>query len=188
MIDSQISYKQQVEEIKNILKSFQDNDTKVSQIEDIFEVDDSLTDVQLGLIESLGVETGRDEKTEFYRLWQRQSIWLSNRVYQPILQLIINQEETDKTLFEAISHYIEKKGKITKPTKNLKWLDDNQQDALHGTPPDKINEKGEEIFQRRLYKMFLFEAINDGIKSGILNFNHSYRFRFLEEYLISKNE
>ncbi len=36
--------------------------------------------------------------------------------------------------------------------------------------------------------MFLFQAINDGIKSGILNFNHSYRFRFLEEYLISKRE
>ena len=97
--------------------------------------------------------------------------------------MIINQEETDKTLFEAISHYIEKKGKITKPTKNLKWLDDKQQDALY-----EINEKGEEIFQKRLYKMFLFEAINDGIKSGILNFNHSYRFRFLEEYLISKKE
>lgn len=63
-----------MQEVKNILKSAQDNDTKVSQIEDIFEVDDSITDVQLGLIESLGVETGRDEKTEFYLLWQRQSI------------------------------------------------------------------------------------------------------------------
>ena len=31
-------------------------------------------------------------------------------------------------------------------------------------------------------------AINDGIKSGSLNFNHSYRYRFLEEYLISKQE
>ena len=183
LIDSRMSYKQQVEEVKTILKSLQDNDTKISQIEDIFEVDDSLTDGQLALIESLSVETGRDEKTDFYHLWQRQSIWLSNRVAQPILQLIINQEETDKTLFKAINQYIEKKGKITKPTKNLKWLDHKQQDALH-----EINEKGEEIFQRRLYKMFLFEAINDGIKSGILNFNHSYRFRFLEEYLISKKE
>ena len=130
LINSRISYKQQVEQVKIILKSSQDNDTKISQIEDIFEVDDSLTDVQLALVDSLGVETSRDEKTEFYRLWQRQSIWLSNRVSQPILQLIINQEETDKTLFEAINHYIEKKGKITKPTKNLEWLDDKQQDAI----------------------------------------------------------
>jgi TnpA family transposase len=183
LIDSRMSYKQQVEEVKTILKSLQDNDTKISQIEEIFEVDDSLTDGQLALIESLSVETGRDEKTEFYRLWQGQSIWLSNRVAQPIMQLIINQEETDKPLFEAIGHYIEKKGKITKPTKNLKWLGDKQQDALY-----EINEKGEDIFQRRLYKMFLFEAINNGIKSGKLNFNHSYRFRFLEEYLISKKE
>ena len=183
LIDSRKTYKQQVEDVKNILKSPQDNDTKISQIEDVFEVDNSLTEAQLALIDSLGIETSRDEKTEFYRLWQQQSIWLSNRVSLPILQLIINQEETDKTLFEAIYHYIDKKGKITKPTKNLKWLDDKQQDALH-----EINEKGEEIFQRRLYKMFLFEAINDGIKSGILNFNHSYRYRFLEEYLIPKKE
>ena len=53
-----MSYKQQVEEVKNILKSIQDNDTKISQIEEIFEVDDSLTDVQLGLIESLGEKCG----------------------------------------------------------------------------------------------------------------------------------
>ena len=98
LIDSRISYRQQVEEVKNILKSAQDNNTKVSQIEDIFEVDNSLTDVQLALVESLGIETGRYEKTEFYRLWQRQSIWLSNRVSQPILQLIINQEEDRKSV------------------------------------------------------------------------------------------
>jgi hypothetical protein len=121
LIASQKTYKQQVEEVKNIIKSAQDNDTKISRIEEVFEVDNSLTAAQLALIDSLDVETGRDEKTEFYRLWQGQSIWLSNRVSLPILQLIINQEETDKTLFEAINHYIEKKGKITKPTKNLKW-------------------------------------------------------------------
>lgn len=139
-----------MEEVKIIFKSLQDNDTKVNQIEEIFEVNNLLTEVQLAFIDSLGVETGRDGKTEFYRLWQGQSIWLSNRVSLPILQLIINQEETDKTFLEAINHYIKKKGKITKPTKNLKWLDDKQQDTLDGTPPVKINEKGEEILQRRL--------------------------------------
>ena len=36
--------------------------------------------------------------------------------------------------------------------------------------------------------MFLLQAINDGIRSGILNFNQSYRYRYLEEYLISKQE
>lgn len=41
-----------MEEVKNILKSARDNDTKISQVEDNFEVDDSLTDVQLGLIKA----------------------------------------------------------------------------------------------------------------------------------------
>jgi hypothetical protein len=34
----------------------------------------------------------------------------------------------------------------------------------------------------------LFKAIHDGIKSGVLSFNYSYRFRFVEDYLIPKEE
>ena len=113
---------------------------------------------------------------------------MSNRIGQIVNHLIINEEDSEKMLCAAIKHYIEKKGKIKSLAKNLKWLDDKQQNLLWET-----NEKGEEVFQRRLYRrnaarMFLFQAINDGIKSGTLNFNHSYRYRFLEEYLILKQE
>ena len=66
----------------------------------------------------------------------------------------------------------------------MKWLDNEQQDLLWVID----DTTGIEIFQNKLYKMFLYQAINDGIKSGSLNFNHSYRYRFLEEYLISKQE
>jgi len=47
---------------------------------------------------------------------------------------------------------------------------------------------GEANFNYRLYQGFLFHAFNEGIKSGIVNFNHSYRYRFLEEYLLDKQQ
>ena len=183
LIDSRKTYKQQNDEVKIILKSPLNNDDKVVRIEEVFEVDTELTTEQLALVSSVEDEVTRDVKVDFYRLWQQRSIWLSNRIGQIVIQLIISQENTDKNLFEGIKHYTDRHGKIKSPTKNIKWLDHKQQDLLW-----EINENGEEIFQRRLYKMFLFQAINDGIKSGILNFNQSYRYRYLEEYLISKQE
>ena len=183
MIDSRKTYKQQNDEVKIILKSTLNNNDKVFKIEEIFEEDIELTTEQLILVASVEEEVNREIKVDFYRLWQQRSIWLSNRIGKIIIQFIISQENTDKNLFEAIKHYINHHGKVKSPPKNIKWLDDKQQDLLW-----EMNEDGEEIFQRRLYKMFLFQAINDGIKSGILNFNQSYRYRYLEEYLISKQE
>ena len=188
MIDSRKTYKQQNDEVKIILKSTLNNNDKVFKIEEIFEEDTELTTEQLILVASVEEEVNREVKVDFYRLWQQRSIWLGNRIGKIIIQFIISQENTDKNLFEAIKHYINHHGKVKSPPKNIKWLDNKQQDLLW-----EMNEDGEEVFQRRLYKrnaarMFLFQAINDGIKSGILNFNQSYRYRYLEEYLISKQE
>ena len=77
-----------------------------------------------------------------------------------------------------------KKGKITDPAKNLRWLPEKEQSLIWKFD----TEKDEDVFQRKLYKMLLFKAIHDGVKSGILSFNCSYRFRFVEDYLIPKEE
>lgn len=177
------SYKKWIEDIKKVMYSDMTDSQKVLEIGYILEENHSLTDEQNEMINTLENELNKDEKVEFYGIWQKRSIWLSNRISQLVIHLNINQDNSDKTLFGAVKHYTDKKGKITKPSDNISWLDDKQQDTLW-----IINENGDEIFQRRLYKMFLFEAIHDGIKSGKLNFNDSYRFRSLEEYLISKKE
>lgn len=183
LINSRLSYKEQVEKVKSILNSKMNDKDKILEIERVFKEENQLTEQQNDWILSIEQEIKRDEKADFYRLWQQRSIWLSNRIGQVVNHLVINPESTDNALFEAISHYISKQGKIKSPPKNLTWLSDKEQDFLW-----QINKKGEEIFQVRLYKMFFFQAVNDGIKSGIINFNQSYRYRFLEEYLIDKRE
>jgi TnpA family transposase len=46
----------------------------------------------------------------------------------------------------------------------------------------------DEPFRISLYKMFLFIAIADGIKSGSLNLKNSYRYRAFNDYLIDMSE
>jgi len=71
-------------------------------------------------------------------------------------------------------------GRITTPFKNLDWLETARQDELY------LLEENQVKFRPHLYKMFLFDALAQGIRSGTVNFFHSYRF--LDEYLIEKNE
>ena len=184
LINSRQKYRQQVEEIKSILKNHASDSDKIIEIQNVLETENELTKDQEKLITTIEVEINLDERTEFYRYWEKSYTWLSNRINHVINNLIINAGSSDTNLYQAIKDYTGKNGKITSPADNLNWLDSKQQDLLW-----VINDStGKEIFQVHLYKMFLYQAINDGIKSGTLNFDYSYRYRFLEEYLISKQE
>jgi TnpA family transposase len=181
--NSQKSYKAKVDDISAIVCSDLDNNQKIREIEYVLEQDNLLSQEQLELLQTLENEVYRDEALAFYETWQKRSIWLNNRVGQIVCNLVVNKPNSDKLLAEAIEHYKINKGKISKPPLKITWLTDKQQQALWET-----NEKGKEVFQRSLYKMFLFEAVHDGIKSGKLNFTNSYRYRSLEEYLINKKD
>ena len=184
LINSRHKYKQQLEEIKNILNLPASDSDKILEIQNIIASGNELSRDQEKLITSMEVEINLDEKTDFYRHWEKSSVWLGNRINRIINNLIINIEDSDVSLCQAIKHFVDNNGKITSPCDNLNWLDNKQQELLWVID----DATGKEIFQNKLYKMFLYQAINDGIKSGSLNFNHSYRYRFLEEYLISKQE
>ena len=43
-------------------------------------------------------------------------------------------------------------------------------------------------FQVSLYKVLFFQAVCDGIKAGALNLQYSYRYRSLDDYIISKED
>jgi TnpA family transposase len=184
LINSRQKYRQQVEEIKSILKNHASDSDKIIEIQNVLETENELTKDQEKLITTIEVEINLDERTDFYRHWEKSCTWLSNRINHVINNLIINAGSSDTNLYQAIKDYTAKNGKITSPADNLNWLDSKQRDLLWVID----DSTGKEIFQVHLYKMFLYQAINDGIKSGTLNFDHSYRYRFLEEYLISKQE
>jgi len=46
---------------------------------------------------------------------------------------------------------------------------------------------GNVIFRPSLYKALLFIHVADAIKSGQINLEHSYKYRSLDEYLISRS-
>jgi TnpA family transposase len=182
LIETRINYHKQLEKVKTIISSPINDSQKVIAIQELLEVEIALESEQLQKIALLEKEMNNDPEDQYYLLWEKRSKWLSNRV-GAILRNMVFSQHSDKGLLSAVELYTIKNGRINAPAKDITWLDNLQQDLLY-----TLGENGKEKFRPGLYKMFLFTAVENGIKSGIINFQHSYRYRFLEEYLIDKNE
>ncbi len=78
----------------------------------------------------------------------------------------------------AIEHYKAFDGAITQ-TAPLCFLEPIEQQAV-------LDEKGD--IRPSLYKVLLFIKIAQAIKGGVLNLQHSYKYRSLDDYLIDKND
>ena len=111
----------------------------------------------------------------YFEILENRSIRLQNRISQIVKSLDFQGEYGTAELFEAISYFKEKDGNITKHAP-LGFLDVGQQNA--------INDGG--TFHTSLYKVFLFTHIASALKSGRLNLKHSYKYRTLDDYMISK--
>lgn len=155
LIESRISYKQQIQKIKNILKIIPDAHDKIAEIEQVIQDEKKFSQEQEKLLDTIEAEMDRDEKSEYYHLLETKSIWLNNRIGHVINHLMINAENTDASLLKAINYYIHKKGNINAPT-DLNWLDERQKNFIWRV--DK--ETGEMIFQRKIYKISLLSDKN----------------------------
>jgi TnpA family transposase len=115
---------------------------------------------------------------DYYALLEQQSLKLQNRVAEIVRQVQFDPHCRKPELFEAILHYQQKDGAIDKhaPTTFL-----SQEEC---TAVTEQNGK----FRVSLYKVLLFIAIADAIKSGTLNLIHSEKYRSLDDYLIPKSE
>lgn len=181
LVESRKDYKQQVEAIKTIVQSSNDAQQKVDFIKAVFEVDRDLQPEEEALVELIETELTENKEKMFYDILEKRSIWLSNRVGEIIHHLPFNQQITNIILFQAITHF-QTHGKLSKPPKDISWLSTTEQDAIITYDNDTKKEK----FRVRLYKMFFFQALENGIKSGEVFPLYSYRYRSLEEYLIDK--
>ena len=101
---------------------------------------------------------------------------LLNRVSEILLVLEFNPQGSDTNICKAIEFYQQKKTKINNCTVPVDFLNKNEQ--------GRLSEK-EDGFNYNLYKILLFKAVFDHIKSGSLNLLFSERYKSVDDYLIS---
>lgn len=115
---------------------------------------------------------------DYHALLENHSIKLQNRVADIIRHTIFDENSGRPLLMEAILHYQKKSGNIDKNAP-IEFLTSEQRTAIIDQ-----NQK----FRVSLYKAFLYLAIADAIKSGVLNVIHSEKYRSLDDYLISRHD
>jgi hypothetical protein len=116
------------------------------------------------------------DEDDYYKILELKSVWIQNRV-SPILKALTFQGDPGvRKLVDAIEHFKEKDGGIDRSAPTG-FLDPEEQTA--------VNRDGK--FRVSLYKALLFLHVQNGIKSGALNLEHSYKYRPLDDYLIDRD-
>lgn len=183
--ESSKSLKFLIDEIKKILDSHVlSNDAKVlklqevlsTNIDKIYNNNGSKSFDEIVSILELEIST-KMQNTTYYDLLSAKSIRLQHKVGSILKFLEFNSNTSNNPLMEAIDHYKNKDGDITKnaPTD---FLSVEEKQAVTGTKDLKFNVS--------LYKILLFIKVADGIKSGDLSLKYSYRYLSIDEYLINK--
>ena len=129
---------------------------------------------------SLQEHENLSDHTGYHAILEDRSRRLQNRVSEIIKALEFDEKESDKSLLRAIAFFKTTSGNITAKIP-MEFLSEDEKESLNSN-------NTEESFRISLYKMFLFIAINDAIKSGTLNLKNSYRYRAFNDYLIDSVE
>lgn len=119
------------------------------------------------------------EKTSFnkYAVIEQKSRSLQGKL-SGILKLIeFDESSSQRNLIDAINYFRDNDGNINKNAP-VNFLDEEEKKVIYDGDKVKIS----------LYKIILFFHVSDGIKSGILNLKHSYKYKNFEKYLINQDE
>lgn len=116
------------------------------------------------------------KEADFYSIVEAKSIKLQNRVSEIVKHIDFDAASSSPGLMEAIEYYKRKEGNIDKNAP-VDFLGSGEGDLV-------FDDEGK--FRISLYKSLLFRKIADAIKGGTLNLKYSYKYRSLDEYLISK--
>ena len=115
---------------------------------------------------------------DYYDLLEQRSLKLQSRAADIVRQVQFDPHCTKPALFEALLHYQQKGGAVDKHAP-VAFLSSEEHAAVAG-------QNGK--FRVSLYKVLLYIAIADSIKSGALNLIHSEKYRSLDDYLIPKGD
>ena len=118
---------------------------------------------------------GELQSADYFVALEARSARMQNRA-RPILKVLVFQGESSaEPLLEALEYFKAKDGAIDKNAPHA-FLKAEEQTAIY---------EGE--FRISLYKALLFIHVMGGIKSGTLNLIQSYKYRPLDEYLITRD-
>lgn len=110
----------------------------------------------------------------FYHFLEEGSLKLQRRCNDIVKRLEFSEQASNKSLILAINKFKEKKGKVD-GTFPVRFLSSNEKRYI-----DKNDE-----FKSKLYKVVLFNHIKDSLKGDSLSLIHSYRYKCLDQYLIT---
>ena len=116
------------------------------------------------------------DEDDYYKILELKSVWIQNRV-SPILKALTFQGDPGvRKLVDAIEHFKDKDGVVDRSAPTG-FLD----------PEERVAVSMDGKFCVSLYKALLFLHVQNGIKSGALNLEHSYKYRPLDDYLIDRD-
>ena len=121
-----------------------------------------------------------EDHTGYHAILEIRSRKLQNRVSDIIKSLEFDEKSSDKSLMNAIAFFKTTGGNVMAKLP-MEFLAEEEKNSL-------LQSNSDEPFRISLYKIFLFVAITEGIKSGSLNLKYSYRYRAFNDYLINMQE
>lgn len=159
-LDPALDDREKVEKIRRLLQERATQRTKLEQ----------------DLSELKAWEASDHDQDKYYKILETKSIRLQNRVSLIVKHLEFKGEPQTENLLEAIAYFKQKQGVIGQ-NPPVGFIETTEQEALQ--------KEGQRV-RSSLYKVFLFRQIQKAIKSGTLNLEHSYKYRALDDYLISR--
>ena len=161
--------------IETIAFNEQMSDTeKVLSIQDVLTNKSSQREAAKKQLTAIKTQAQRDvEEADYYRVLAAQSRKMQNRLAEIVKCLDFMGDQTCD-LMAAIQYYKERDGAIAQNAP-LGFLEPAEQQAV-------LDENG--AIRVSLYKVLLFIKIAQAIKGGVLNLQHSYKYRSLDDYLI----
>jgi TnpA family transposase len=113
---------------------------------------------------------------DYHDLLESRSLKLQNRISPIIKAMAFQGEPAAAGLLAAIEHFRAKDGAVGRAAPH---------DFLEPAERAAVMRDGQ-VARVSLYKAFLFAHIARALKAGTLNLEHSYKYRPLDDYLISK--
>jgi hypothetical protein len=121
------------------------------------------------------LEAGRGDD-DYHQVLESRSLKLQNRISPIIKALVFRGEPAAAGLLVAIEQFKARDGAISRSAPH---------DFLEPEERAAVVRDGQ-VVRISLYKAFLFAHIARALKAGTLNIEHSYKYRPLDDYLISK--